>query len=326
MKTSFARLCLLMVLAPLALAASAQQGYPNKPVRVIAPFPPGGGATDIIIRLVAPKMHEGLGQSVVIENRAGANGNIGGDIVAKAAPDGYTLLYASSSNMATNKYLSKTVPFDAQKDFAPISMMASPLTAFAVHASVPVKNVAELVEYAKKNPGKLTYGSAGIGSMQHLTGEAFKRTTGVDMLHVPFKGAAGAINGLMTGQIDVYFPGTSSAKPLVTANKIRILGLLELERYPGMPDVPTVSETIPGFTKGASWFAMFAPAKTPRPIIDRLNGEIVKALKQPDVRARLDDVGIQPIASTPERLAEILNADIEKSGSLIRALGIQPGE
>jgi tripartite-type tricarboxylate transporter receptor subunit TctC len=318
----------LAILALLAasLPAAAQQGYPNKLVRVIAPFPPGGGATDIIIRMVAPKMQEALGQSVVIENRAGANGNIGGDIVAKAAPDGYTLLYASSSNMATNKYLSKTVPFDAQKDFAPISMMATPLTAFVVHASVPVKNIAELVEHAKKNPGKLTYGSAGIGSMQHLTGEAFKRVTGVDMLHVPFKGAAGAINGVMTGQIDVYFPGTSSARPLIQAGKIKLLGLLELERYAGMPDVPTVSETIPGFTKGASWFAMFAPAKTPRPIIDRLNGEIVKALKMPDVRARFDDVGIQPVGSTPERLAQILAADIERSGTLIRALKIEPGE
>src|SRR3954468_8462515 len=173
MKTPIRFLCITLALA--ASGAQAQQAYPTPLVRAIAPFPAGGGATEIIIRLVAPKMSEAWGQPVIIENRAGANGNIGSDMVAKSAPDGYTLLYASSSNMATNKYLSKTIPFDAEQDFAPISMMATPVTAFVVHASVPVKSIAELIEYAKKNPGKLTYGSAGIGSMQHLTGEAFKR-------------------------------------------------------------------------------------------------------------------------------------------------------
>jgi tripartite-type tricarboxylate transporter receptor subunit TctC len=303
---------------------AAAQSYPSRPIRVIAPFTPGGGATEIIIRLVAPKMSETMGQPVVIENRAGANGAIGSDMVARSAPDGYTLLYCTSSTLATSAYLVKNLPFDALKDFAPISLMATPITAFVVHPSVPVSTIQELIDYAKKNPGKLTYGSSGIGSMHHLTGEAFKRATGVDMLHVPYKGAAQAVTGVMTGQIDIYFPGTSSVGPRGPGAKLKVLALLEPERYPGLPDIPTVSETIPGFTKAASWFGMFGPAALPRPIVLRVNGEIEKSLKMADVRARLDEVGIQPVGGTPEQLGATLKSDIEKSGTLMKALGIQP--
>jgi tripartite-type tricarboxylate transporter receptor subunit TctC len=320
----FARAALLCALSLALPAPLYSQTFPLRPIRVIAPFPPGGGATEIIIRLIAPKMSEALGQPILIENRSGANGMIGTDLVARAAPDGYTLLYASSSNLATNVYLSKNVPFDALKDFTPISLAATPLTAFVVHASVPVNSIKEFLEYAKRNPGKLTYGSAGIGSMQHLTGEALKRVTGIDILHVPYKGAAPAINAIVAGQIDIYFPGTSIIKPYLTSKKIKLLALLEAERYPGMPNVPTVAETIPGFTKAPSWFAMFGPAGLPRPIVNRLNAETIKALKQPDVHARLDETGIQAIGSTPEQLAEVLKNDIERSGTLIRALGIEP--
>ena len=314
---------LIAVLLAVSLPAAAQN-YPNRLIRVIAPFPPGGGATDIIIRLTTPKMSESMGQSVVIENRAGANGIIGSDMVAKAAPDGYTLLFASSSNVATIMYMNKNVPFDPVKDFTPVSLMASPITGFAVHPSVPVNSIKELIEYGRKNPGKLTFGSSGIGSMHHLTGEAFKRITGVDMLHVPYKGAAPAINAIMAGQIMVYFPGTSSIRPMLPAGKIKLLGLLEPERYSGLPDVPTVSETIPGFTKAASWFAMFGPAALPQPITSRLQGEIAKAMNHPDVKARLDEVDIRIIASTPQQLAATLKSDIEKSGELMKALGIKP--
>jgi tripartite-type tricarboxylate transporter receptor subunit TctC len=293
-------------------------------VRVISPTPPGGGATDIIIRLVVPKMTESMGQAVVIENRAGANGAIGGEMVMRAAPDGYTLLYATSSNMATAAYLVKSLPYDPQKDFAPISLMATPITAFVVHPSVPVNTIPELIEYSKKNPGKLTFGSAGIGSMHHLTGEAFQRATGVEWLHVPYKGAAQAIQGVIAHQVDIYFPGTSSVGPRGPGQKMKVLALLEAERHPSQPDVPTVSETLPGFTKAASWFAMFGPAALPRPIVMRVQQEIAKALKQPDVRHRFDEFGIQPIGSTPEALAATLKSDIEKSGALMKALGIQP--
>ena len=313
----------LLCIAGAVYSSAQAQTYPSRPIRVIAPFPPGGGATEIIIRLVAPKLAESLGQAVVIENRPGANGIIGSELVARAAPDGHTLLYASSSNLATNVFLSRNVPFDAMKDFAPISLLATPITAFVVHPSVPVSSIQELIDYAKRNPGKLTYGSAGIGSMQHLTGEA-KRVTGVDLLHVPYKGAAPAVNAIVAGQIHIYFPGTSSVRPLLPAGKLKLLALLEPERYPGLPDVPTVSETIPGFTKAASWFGMLGPAGLAQPIVARLNADIVKALGQPDVRARLDEVGIKPIGSTPEQLARLLKADIEKSGALIKALGIQP--
>ncbi|MFM9972573.1 MAG: Bug family tripartite tricarboxylate transporter substrate binding protein [Burkholderiales bacterium] len=305
-------------------APVAAQIYPAKLIRVIAPFPPGGGATEIIIRLIAPKMQEYLGQSVIIDNRAGANGAIGSEMVARSAPDGYTLLYATSSTMATSVYLSKTLPFDPVKDFAAINLMASPITTFVVHPSVPVNSIKELIDYAKKNPAKLTYASAGIGSMQHLTGEAFKRVTGIDMLHVPYKGAAPATNAVVAGQVDVYFPGSSAVKPLMTTGKLKVLGLLELKRYEGMMGIPTVSETVPGFTKGASWFAMFGPAALPRALITRLNTEINKALKQQDLIARFDESGIAAIGGTPEELANTLKSDIEKSGTLIKALGIVP--
>ena len=316
--------CALVAFVNLCAPSAHAQAYPTRLVRVVAPFAPGGGATDIIIRLVAPKMSESMGQAVVIDNRAGANGAIGSEMVARAAPDGYTLLYCTSSTVATSAYLVKNLPFDAQKDFAPISLMATPVTAFVVHPSVPVNTIPELIEYSKKNPGKLTFGSSGIGSMHHLTGEAFQRATGVQWLHVPYKGTAQAIQGIIAHQIDIYFPGTSTIGPRGPNQKMKVLALLEAERYPGLPDVPTVSETIPGFVKAASWFAMFGPAALPRPIINRVNAEIVKALKQPDVRARLDEVGIQPIGSSPEVLGVTLKTDIEKSGTLMKALGIQP--
>ncbi len=308
----------------LGATQAAAQSYPSKLIRVIAPFPAGGGATEIIIRMIAPKLQEYMGQSVIIENRAGANGAIGSELVMRAPPDGYTLLYCTSGTFATSAHLVKNLPFDAIRDFTPVNLMASPLTAFVAHASVPFSSIRELIDYAKKNPGKLTYASAGIGSMQHLTAEAFKATAGIDMLHVPYKGAAPATNALIAGQVNIYFPGTSAVKPLMTSGKLKVLALLEAKRYAGMPDIPTVGETIPGFVKAASWFAMFGPAALPPPIVHRLNGEINKALKDPGVLARFDDVGIATIGGTPDELARVLRTDIEKSGVLIKALGIVP--
>ena len=311
---------MLFALTPLAGA----QTYPAKLIRVFAPFPPGGGATEIIIRLVAPKLQETLGQSVIIDNRAGANGAIGSELVARAAPDGYTLLYATSSTVATSLYMSKSLPFDPIKDFSAINLMASSITAFVAHPSVPANSIRELIDYARKNPGKLTYASAGIGSMQHLTGEAFKRTTGIDMLHVPYKGAAPATSAVVAGQVDIYFPGISPVKPLLSGSKLKILGMLELQRYAGLPAIPTVAETVPGFTKAPSWFAMFGPAALPQAIVARLNIEINKALRQPDLLARFDESGIAAIGGTPEELASTLKSDIDKSGLLIKSLGIVP--
>ena len=324
MRTLILSTTLLVSATAPALSQSPSQSYPNKLIRVIAPFPPGGGATEIIIRLIAPKLQETLGQSVIIDNRAGANGAIGSEMVMRAAPDGYTLLYCTSGTFATSVYLAKSLPFDPVRDFAPINLMASPWTVFVAHPSVPVSSIRELIDYAKKNPGKLTYASAGIGSMQHLTGEAFKRSTGIDMLHVPYKGAAPATNAVVAGQVDIYFPGTSAVKPLMPSGKLKLLGMLETRRYAGMPDIPTVAETVPGFVKAASWFAMFGPAALPAPLIARLNSEINKALKQPDLLARFDESGIAAIGGTPEDLANTLKSDIEKSGTLIKALGIVP--
>ena len=311
------------VLCAMAMQAGAQT-YPARLIRVIAPFPPGGGATEIIIRMVAPKLQEYLGQPVIIENRAGANGAIGSELVMRSPPDGYTLLYCTSGTFATSVYLVKNLPFDPVKDFSPINLMASPLTTFVAHPSVPFNSIRELIDYAKKNPGKLTFASAGIGSMQHLTGEAFKNTTGIDMLHVPYKGAAPATNAVISGQVHIYFPGTSAVKPLLPSGKLKVLGMLETRRFAGMPDIPTVGETVPGFTKAASWFAMFGPAAMPQAILQRLNGEINRALRHAEVLARFDEAGIAAIGGTPEELAAVLKTDIEKSGTLIRALGIVP--
>jgi tripartite-type tricarboxylate transporter receptor subunit TctC len=311
---------LLCALAPAALS----QGYPSKVVRVIVPYPPGGGATELIIRLVAPKMSEALGQPVILDNRAGANGFIGAEMVVRAAPDGHTILYASSSTMANGVYLAKNVPFDPVRDFTPIGLAGTPITTFAVNPSVPVSSVRDLVELARRNPGKLTFGSSGIGSMHHLTGEAFKKVTNTDLLHVPYKSTAQAFNDLVAGRIDIFFAGTTLVKPMLGSGKIKVLGLLETQRYAGMADVPTVSETLPGFTKAPSWFGVFGPPALPQPIVARLNGELVKSLGLPDVAARLDEVGIQPLPGPPAQLAAVLKADIERAGRLMKELGIQP--
>ena len=302
---------------------SNAQTWPNKPIRLIQAAS-AGTSGDVAARLFGERVQRSLGQAVVVENIAGAAGLIGGQAVARAAPDGYTLLYATSGTLATSLYMSKTLPFDPIKDFSAINLMASSITAFVAHPSVPVNSIRELIEYAKKNPGKLSYASAGIGSMQHLTGEAFKRTTGIDMLHVPYKGAAPATSALIADQVDVYFPGITAVKPLMSSGKLKVLGMLELHRYAGLPDIPTVAETVPGFIKAPSWFAMFGPAALPQHIVARLNTEINKALKQSDLLARFDESGIAAIGGTPEELANTLKADIEKSGTLIKALGIVP--
>jgi tripartite-type tricarboxylate transporter receptor subunit TctC len=315
----------LVALCAAAFAPAAlSQTFPSRVVRVIVPYPPGGGATELIIRLIAPKMSEALGQPVIIDNRAGANGFIGSEMVARAAPDGHTLLYASSSTMANGIYLSKNVPFDPVRDFTPIGLAGTPITTFAVNPSLPVSTVKELIDYARRNPGKLTFGSSGIGSMHHLTGEAFKRVTGTDMLHVPYKGTAQAFNDVVAGRIDIFFAGTTLVRPLLGGGKIKVIGMLESQRYAGLANIPTVSETLPGFTKAPSWFAVFGPPALPVPIVSRLNDELAKALRHPDVAARLDEVGIQPLPGTPAQLAATLRDDIERAGRLMKELGIQP--
>ena len=310
-------LCLAMPVASLA------QAWPSKPIRLIMPFP-GSSSVDVVARLVAQKMSESLGQPVVVEPRPGANGMIGSDVVAKSAPDGYTLQIATPSTHVTSLFLSKNVPYDPVKDFTPITAAVEPATCLAVYSDLPVKNVAELVEYAKRNPGRLSYSSSGIGSVFHMTGEIFNQAAGTNLLHVPYRGAAAALIDLIAGRVPVAFVAVGDALPQARAGKLRILAVLEASRYAGLPDVPTVGETLPGFQKPASWFGFFGPAGLPPALVARVHAEIIKALNAPDVRARLGDGAMIVIGNTPEKFAAMLKNGIDVYGRLIKAAGIQP--
>ena len=310
-------LCLAMPVASLA------QAWPSKPIRLIMPFP-GSSSVDVVARLVAQKMSESLGQPVVVEPRPGANGMIGSDVVAKSAPDGYTLQIATPSTHVTSLFLSKNVPYDPVKDFTPITAAVEPATCLAVYSDLPVKNVAELVEYAKRNPGRLSYSSSGIGSVFHMTGEIFNQAAGTNLLHVPYRGAAAALIDLIAGRVPVAFVAVGDALPQARAGKLRILAVLEASRYAGLPDVPTVGETLPGFKKPPSWFGFFGPAGLPPALVARVHAEIIKALNAPDVRARLGDGAMIVIGNTPENLAAMLKNGIDVYGRLIKAAGILP--
>ena len=310
-------LCLAMPVASLA------QAWPSKPIRLIMPFP-GSSSVDVVARLVAQKMSESLGQPVVVEPRPGANGMIGSDVVAKSAPDGYTLQIATPSTHVTSLFLSKNVPYDPVKDFTPITAAVEPATCLAVYSDLPVKNVAELVEYAKRNPGRLSYSSSGIGSVFHMTGEIFNQAAGTNLLHVPYRGAAAALIDLIAGRVPVAFVAVGDALPQARAGKLRILAVLEASRYAGLPDVPTVGETLPGFQKPVSWFGFFGPAGLPPALVARVHAEIIKALNAPDVRARLGDGAMIVIGNTPENFAAMLKSGIDVYGRLIKAAGIQP--
>jgi tripartite-type tricarboxylate transporter receptor subunit TctC len=306
--------------APLVAAA---QAYPAKAIRIVMPFPPGS-SVDSVSRLIAQKMSEAFGQPVVIDNRVGANGMIGSEYVARSAPDGYTLVFTTPSTHVTSIFLSKNVPYDPVKDFTPIGAAVEPLTCIVVQPSLPVNSLKELIEYAKRNPGKLTYGSTGVGSVFHLTGEALKIATGIDMLHVPYKGTADSLSAVMGGQISMNLTAVANAYPLVSAGKLKALVVLETVRYPAMPDVPVIGDVVPGFEKPASWFALFGPAGLPQPIVGRLNAEMVKALKAPDVRPKLDAIGLAVIANSPEQFAAMFKRAFEVYGKVVKAAGIKP--
>jgi tripartite-type tricarboxylate transporter receptor subunit TctC len=316
---------LAAAIAAFAAASSAHaQAYPAKPIRLSVPFVAGGIGVDYVARLLSPKIAEALGQPVVIENRPGANGMIGSEMVARAAPDGYTLLFTTPSTHITSVFLMKKLPFDPVKDFTPITATVEPATCIVVHTSVPARSVKELVEYAKRNPGKLSYGSPGIGSVYHLTAELFKQAADVDILHVPYKGAPQAVSDAAAGQIQVSFTTVANAMPHVRGGNLRILAVLEGSRYASLPDVPTVGETVPGFEKPASWFAFFGPAALPQPILGRLHGEIIKAMNAPDVKAKFDEAAFAVIGNTPAEFAAMLKRNFEVYGRAAKAAGVKP--
>ena len=315
MKSLF--LALTVVLSADALA----QTYPSKPIRVVVPFPPGGG-TDIVARTVTPKMAEILGQPFIVENRAGAGGNIGTDAVAKSPADGYTLLVASAST-AINTTLVPGLTWDFQRDFAPVVLMVVNNHLLAAHPSVPANNVRELLALAKAKPGQVTYASYGSGSSAHLSAELFKSMAGVDLLHIPYKGAAPAVNDLLGGQVNIVFADVAAMLSHVKSGKLKALGIGSANRFDGLPDVPTIAESgVPGFEAGG-FLGLVAPAGTPPAVISALNAAGQKSLALPDVRERLLGLASPPVGGPPEQFASHIKREIDKWARVIRAANIK---
>ena len=312
--------CLAAVLLAIASGAAVAQAYPVKPVRMVVPFP-AGGATDIVGRLIAQKLSESWGQQVIVDNRGGAGGTIGSDIAAKSAPDGYTMLVGTSSTHAIAPSLYSKLPYDPVRDFAPVTLVASATILLAVHPSVPAKNVRDLIALAKRKPNALSFASSGNGGISHLIGEHFKSVGGIQMLHVPYKGDTPALVDLVGGQVHLMFGTAVSFLPYVKAGRLNALAVTNPKRSPIAPDVPTVAESgLPGF-EALQWFGIFVPAGTSKEIVARLNGEIVKIVRLPDIRERMTSLGADVVGSTPEQFAAFQKADTTKWGRVIKESG-----
>jgi tripartite-type tricarboxylate transporter receptor subunit TctC len=325
MKRDIHRLFFLLFLAaalPAAGAAHAQQNYPVRAIRLIVPSSPGGG-TDITARIIAPKLGEFLGQQVVVENRPGAGTMIGGEVVARAAPDGYTLLMGIST-LAINPAIYRRVPYDALRDFAPISQVVALPNILVVHPSLPVKTVKELIAFARARPGQINFASAGVGTNPHLSMELFLSMAGLKMVHVPYKGSGQGVIDLIAGHVSVMTPSIITALSYVRNGRLRALGVTSAKRASGAPDIPTIAEAgLPGY-EAVQWFGVLAPAGTPREIVTRLHGEIVRVLQVADVRQRLLQDGAEPVGSTPEEFGAFIRAETAKWAKVARDIGIRP--
>jgi tripartite-type tricarboxylate transporter receptor subunit TctC len=296
------------------------QNYPAKPVRMVVPFPPGG-SLDIAGRLIAQKLTDAWGQPVVVENKPGAGGNIGADFVAKSPPDGYTILLGALSTHAVNPSLYAKMPYDAAKDFAPITLIAVTPNVLVVNAASPVNNVKEFIAYAKANPGKLAFGSGSNGSAGHLAGELFKVETGTDAVHVPFKGGAPATQALLAGDTQFMFDNLANAMAQVKAGKLKALAVTTAERSKLVPELPTMAEAgLPGFDI-STWYGFFAPAGTPSAIIAKWNADVTRILNAPDVRAKLMADGAEPAPNTPEQFAQMIARELTKYARIVKASG-----
>ena len=298
------------------------QEWPNKPIRWIVPFPPGG-AMDVRARALAEKSSKSLGQAVVIENKPGAGGNIGADFVARSNADGYTMMI-TSIGMATNKYLYPKLSYDPVKDFSPVSLIAIVPNVLVTNATQPnVKTVSDVIANAKAQPGKLTYASAGNGSSIHLAGEVFTSMAKIDMQHIPYKGSNPAVTDLLGGQVNYMFDSITSAKPHIDSGKLRPIGITTSKRSKALPNVPTIAESgLPGY-EVTPWFAVFVPAATPKPIVNKLNAALLDALKSPEIKAKFDGIGAEPLGTTPDELANYLNKEIERWGKVISTNNIK---
>jgi tripartite-type tricarboxylate transporter receptor subunit TctC len=321
MSLRIAALAALALLGALCGAATAQP-YPTKgPIRFVLGFPPG--PLDIVARPVAQKLEAALGQTIVIENRPGANGAIASEQVARTEPDGYTLLLGTSGTHVTAVHLVKNLPYDPVKDFTPIIATVEPVTCVAVNPSLPVKNVSELIAYAKANPGKLSYGSPGVGSVFHLLGELFNQIAGVQIQHVPYRGLEQAMTDVIANHIPMLFTSCSTVAPHAAAGKARILAVLEPERFSRLADVPSISESLPAFKKPSTWFGIFGPKGLPEPVVTRLNKEFNTVLQLPDIKARFEDNAYTVIGGSPDKLRDLLADGIDRFGQIIKSAGIK---
>lgn len=305
---------LLVAATSLLVAPAHAQGYPTKPIRLVVPFP-AGGATDIFARAVSQKLGERLGNNVVVDNKPGAGGTIGSDLVAKAAPDGYTLLLATTSTHSIGPSFGK-VPYDAVNDFTPISYVGNAPSIMLVPNSSPAKTVKEWVEYARRNPGKLNYASSGNGTVVHLGTEYFKAQADLFMVHIPYRGTALAIPDLVSGKIDVLFDSLPSGLPHVKEGRLRALGITSAKRSPLLPELPAISETVPGY-ETVTWFGLYGPKGVPADIVNRLSEAVNQALQDPSVKDRLARLGIEPAGGTPAQFAAMANADRAKWKKII---------
>jgi tripartite-type tricarboxylate transporter receptor subunit TctC len=311
-----------LVAAGLSLLAAmpAAAAYPEQPIRLVVPFPPGGGA-DNLARTMMPRVEALLGQPIVIENRPGAGGNVGAEHVARAAPDGYTLLYGTNGTHAINAALYRQLRFDPQKDFVPVARLNAIPTLLIVGPQFEVASVADLIRLAKAQPGKINFASAGNGTTSHLAGEMFRTQAGIDIVHVPYRGGAAAATDLIGGQVQMMIEVAANALPLVRGGRVRALAVASAQRFPGAPEIPTVAESgLPGFDASA-WDGIFAPAGTPRAVIERLNAAIREALAEPALVESLRRLGVQPVPGTPEDFARHVAASSEAWSAAVRASG-----
>ncbi len=312
----------LLALTSVSFIDVFAQTYPVRPIRWIVTYPPGG-PTDVVARTVGAKLTEVWGQQIVIDNRAGAGGVIGTDMAAKAVPDGYTLLFGTSAGLTINPALSSKLPYDAIKDFAPVSLLVLNPQILVLNNSVPANTVKELIAYAKARSGQLNYASVGQGSPNHLGMELLKALGGIDMVHVPYKGTGPAITDLLGGQVQLMFNSMPSVLPLVKGGKLKGLAVGSAQRSPAIPELPTVAEAgVPGF-ENVTWYGMFAPAKTPHDIIVKLNRQVVKILAEPAMAQRLASQGAEPRSSTPEELVKFMRVESERWKTVIQTAGIK---
>ena len=313
---------LLFVFGVLGASLAQAQDWPAKPVRFVVPFPPGG-ATDVAARVVADKLSRALGQQFVVENRAGASGAIGTTEVARAAPDGYTILFAADP-VTTLHLVLNNVQYDIQRDFVAVTQVTTQPLAIAVHALVPAKTIQELIALAKANPGKFSFGHSGTGSGQHLTGELFKKLAGIDMQHIPYKGGAPAVQDLVAGQIPVAVLGSTPLIPYHKSGRIRILAFTSKDRFPTLPEIPTLHESgFPGFDTG-QWLGLLAPRGTSANVVNRLYAETRKALQLEDVKERLMQAALLPVGSTPKEFESLIREDVERWTKLAADAGVHP--